>query len=339
MMKKRMLGVIVMMLVGIFALSGCKKEAGKPVDNAVSEDTTDDSEDTDQTEDVGKFKFGFSVIDMQNPYFITLEEAAQQVVDKEECTMIVKDPGSNADTQAEQIQEMIDEGIDAIFLCPVDWEKITPSLQALQEVGVKIINVDSEVKDTDYIDAYIGSNNAEAGKLCGNDMIERCPDGGNVAILEATAQNSINERITGFEQAIAKAEKGFEVIAREDTNGTFDSALEAAKKILNEQSDITAIMCGNDQIAVAAKTALNLVGNDQTIVYSVDGSPDIKKELKKADNQIAGTVAQSPINMGKTAVTTALAVLEDKEFEKETYMDVFMINKENVEMYGADGWQ
>ena len=49
MMKKRMLGVIVMMLVGIFALSGCKKEAGKPVDNAVSEDTTDDSEDTDQT--------------------------------------------------------------------------------------------------------------------------------------------------------------------------------------------------------------------------------------------------------------------------------------------------
>ena len=339
MMKKRMLGVIVMMLVGIFALSGCKKEAGKPVDNAVSEDTTDDSEDTDQTEDVGKFKFGFSVIDMQNPYFITLEEAAQQVVDKEECTMIVKDPGSNADTQAEQIQEMIDEGIDAIFLCPVDWEKITPSLQALQEAGVKIINVDSEVKDTDYIDAYIGSNNAEAGKFCGNDMIERCPDGGNVAILEATAQNSINERITGFEQAIAKAEKGFEVIAREDTNGTFDSALEAAKKILNEQSDITAIMCGNDQIAVAAKTALNLVGNDQTIVYSVDGSPDIKKELKKADNQIAGTVAQSPINMGKTAVTTALAVLEDKEFEKETYMDVFMINKENVEMYGADGWQ
>lgn len=339
MMKKRMLGVIVMMLVGIFALSGCKKEAGKPVDNAVSEDTTDDSEDTDQTEDAGKFKFGFSMIDMQNPYFITLEEATQQMVEKEECTMIVKDPGSNADTQAEQIQEMIDEGIDAIFLCPVDWEKITPSLQALQEAGVKIINVDSEVKDTDYIDAYVGSNNTEAGKLCGNDLIEKCPDGGNVAILEATAQNSINDRITGFEQAIAKAEKGFEVVAREDTNGTFDSALEAAKKILSEQSDITAIMCGNDQIAVAAKTALNLAGNDQTIVYSVDGSPDIKKELKKADNQLAGTVAQSPINIGKTAVSTALAVLEDKEFEKETYLDVFMINKENVEMYGADGWQ
>ncbi|MFR2127540.1 MAG: sugar ABC transporter substrate-binding protein, partial [Dorea sp.] len=110
MMKKRMLGVIAVLLVCIFALSACKKEAGKPVDNAVSENTTDDSEDTDQTEDAGKYKFGFSVIDMQNPYFITLEEAAQQIVEKEECTMVVKDPASDADTQAEQIREMINEG-------------------------------------------------------------------------------------------------------------------------------------------------------------------------------------------------------------------------------------
>lgn len=32
MMKKRMLGVIAVLLVCIFALSACKKEAGKPVD-------------------------------------------------------------------------------------------------------------------------------------------------------------------------------------------------------------------------------------------------------------------------------------------------------------------
>ena len=339
MMKKRMLGVIAVLLVCIFALSACKKEAGKPVDNAVSEDTTDDSEDADQTEDAGKYKFGFSVIDMQNPYFITLETAVQQVVEKEECTMVVKDPASDADTQAEQIQEMIDEGINAIFLCPVDWEKITPSLQALQEAGVKIINIDSQVKDTDYIDAYIGSNNTEAGKLCGNALIEKYPDGGTVAILEATTQNAVNDRIAGFEQAIAKAEKGFEVVAREDTNGTFDRALEAAKKILEEQPDVTANRCGNDQMAVGAKTAMNVAEQGKILIYGVDGSPDIKKELKKTENQIAGTVAQSPISMGKDAANTVLNILNGKDYEKEIKEDVFMINQENVDMYGVDGWQ
>ena len=102
---------------------------------------------------------------------------------------------------------------------------------------------------------------------------------------------------------------------------------------------MTAIMCGNDQMAVAAKTALNLANNDQTVVYSVDGSPDIKKELMKADSQNVGTVAQSPINIGKKAVDIALNVLDGKDFEAETAIDVFMINKDNVEMYGADGWQ
>ena len=46
-----------------------------------------------------------------------------------------------------------------------------------------------------------------------------------------------------------------------------------------------------------------------------------------------------PVNIGKKAVDIALDILEGKDFEKETSVDVFMINKENVEMYGADGWQ
>ena len=134
-------------------------------------------------------------------------------------------------------------------------------------------------------------------------------------------------------------EKGFEVVAREDTNGTFDSALEAAKKILNEQPDITAIMCGNDQMAVGAKTAMNVAEQGQILIYGVDGSPDTKKELKKTENQIAGTVAQSPISMGKDAANTVLNILNGKDYEKEIKENVFMINQENVDMYGVDGWQ
>ena len=98
---------------------------------------------------------------------------------------------------------MIDEGADAVFLSPVDWEKITEALKLLKEAGVRIINVDTQVKEMDYVDAYIGSDNREAGYICGEDLIGRCPDGGKVAILECPTQNSINDRITGFEEAIA----------------------------------------------------------------------------------------------------------------------------------------
>jgi len=50
MMKKRMLGVLALMLVCIFALSGCKKNVGTPEDNAVKEDSQD-GEDAEEEED------------------------------------------------------------------------------------------------------------------------------------------------------------------------------------------------------------------------------------------------------------------------------------------------
>ena len=129
------------------------------------------------------------------------------------------------------------------------------------------------------------------------------------------------------------------MVERVDTNGEFEKALGAAKEILEKYPDVTAVMCGNDQLAVAAKTAVNLAGLKNVIIYGVDGSPDIKKELKKSDGQIAGTAAQSPINIGKTAARTGISMLKDEEYETEIYEDVFMIDKDNVEMYGVDGWQ
>lgn len=336
MKKRRILALLMIMLLCVFGISACKKNVGTPEDNAASDESEEDKEESEEEEE---YVVGFTAIDMENPYFITLENAAREVVEKKGYRMITKDPGTDPQLQATQIHEMIEEGIDAILLSPVDWEKITPSLEELKNAGVKIINVDTQVKEMDYVDAYIGSDNYSAGYICGEDLIEKCPDGGKIAILECPTQNSINDRITGFEEALATAEKGFEVVAREDTAGEFQRALEAAEVIVKKYPDIVAIMCGNDQLAVGAKTAVNLAELKDVYIYGVDGSPDIKKELKKPDNQIAGTAAQSPINMGQQAAETAIAILSGEDYEKEVYEEVFMIDKDNVDMYGTDGWQ
>ncbi|OUQ52144.1 sugar ABC transporter substrate-binding protein [Lachnoclostridium sp. An118] len=342
MKNRKFMAVLAMVLVCILSAAGCKKNVGSPEDNPVQEEEEEgeeEGEEDGQADEEG-YTFGFSAIDMENPYFITLENSIRESLTENGDRLITMDPGTDEDVQASQIQQMIDEGIDAIFLSPVNWESITPSLETLREAGVRIINVDTQVKEMDYVDAYVGSDNLEAGRICGQALLERCPEGGKVLILECPTQNSINDRITGFEEAISDADPGFEVVARENTDGKFEKSLEVAQAALEAYPDVTAIMCGNDQIAVGAQTAVNLLGMDNVIIYGVDGSPDIKKELLKSDTQIAGTAAQSPINMGKEAVSVALAVLDGGEYEKENYVEIIdMITKDNVEMYGADGWQ
>ena len=189
----------------------------------------------------------------------------------------------------------------------------------------------------DYIDAYVGSDNYEAGVICGNDLVGMCPNGGKIAILESPSLNSVNDRITGFEETIAG--KGFEVAARYDVDGDLNKAREAAVKLFEEYPDIVAVMCGNDQIALGVLVAANAGNVSNVMIYGVDGSPDLKKELKKQGTLIRGTCAQSPITMGKDAAKVGVQMLSGESYEKEIYEDVFFINADNVDMYGVDGWQ
>lgn len=326
-MLKRGLTFFLCLLL-IFGCLGCKKNVGTSEDNANYEE----EEPIPVT-----YKFGFSCITMENPYFITLEQALRDELEMEGHTLICEDPSLDIELQIEQINNMISQGIEAIFLCPVDWDKITPALINLNQAGVKIINIDSQVKNMEYIDAYIGSDNTEAGRVCAKDLIEMCPDGGKIVILESPTQNSVNDRITGFEKAIAG--KGFEIAARYDTKGDLNLAREAMEEVFLNNPDLVAVMCGNDQIALGALVAANTNHVSDFLIYGVDGSPDLKKELKKENTLIRGTGAQSPINLGRDAAYLGIAILSGEDYEKTTYEDVFFITADNVDIYGIDGWQ
>lgn len=331
--KKMKTTIFLLLLLSAFLFAGChKKQVGAEEDNAVVKEE-------EPQEEKETYKFGFSCIAKENPYYVTLADSIREALTEEGHTVIGinKDTNLDPDLQIQQIQEMIDEGIDAIFLAPVDWQAITPALEALKKADVKIINIDTQVAEMDYVDAYIGSDNKSAGVQCGENLVQRFPDGGKIAILECPSMNSINERISGFEETIAG--KGFEVVTREDVAGDLTQAREASKKILAEHPDITAIMCGNDQIAVGACVAANEAANKTVSIYGVDGSPEIKKELEKNNTQVVATAAQSPIKMGKEAVKIALNILNGESFERETYLETYLITKDNVEMYGSDGWQ
>ncbi|MEE1085873.1 MAG: sugar ABC transporter substrate-binding protein [Schaedlerella sp.] len=328
-MKKKLYAALFVAAFTGIVMTGCKQNVGTPEDNAVIEDVEEEAEPG--------YLFGYSCIDMGNPYFETLKLAMENELDEKEGRIITKDAQTDAELQAQQIEELIEEGVDAVFLSPVDWEAITPSLEALDEAGIPVINIDTQVKATDLIDAFVGSDNYNAGIVCGEDLIENYPDGGKVLILECTDRNSIIERINGFERKIANA--GFEVLARADGRGEKETAKELMKEFLEKYPQIDAVMCGNDTMALGAMETVKEAKREGIVIYGVDGSPEVKAEIAKEDSPIVGTGAQSPINMGKYAVKTALNILTGEEYKESREEDTFLINKENISLYGIDGWQ
>ena len=78
MKKKRALRILSLILLCALTFTACKKNVGTPEDNAASKDENTGEKDKDEQE---SWKIGFSGIDMENPYFLTLESAIKEELD------------------------------------------------------------------------------------------------------------------------------------------------------------------------------------------------------------------------------------------------------------------
>lgn len=327
-MKKKGIGIILIAVFAVILISGCKRDVGTPEDNAVVEETEDQTKD---------WMFGYSCPDLSDPFYQVLKDSVGMALENQGNPMMVRDAQQDADVQASQIQEMINEDVDLVFLCPVDPEQITASLEALKEAGIPVINLGVRVEETGLTDAFIGSDDENAGKVCAQDLTEKRPAGGKLVLVESPADAAVNVRITGFEEAISN--KGFEVVRRIDAEKTETGIQAEIKSVLSEEELIDAIMCGDDQMALQVLQVLDDVGRNDILVYCVGGSPEVKAVLAASESPMAGIGAQSPINMGKTAAKTAAALLDGGAYENEISVETFFISRENLDMYGTDGWQ
>lgn len=332
MAKKGLLYILTAALM-MGALTGCKQNVGTPEDNAVVEEPEEENDDV-QTNRL----FGFSGADLSDPFCEVIKDSVSVSLEEQGDRILVRDAAKDAGTQAEQIREMIDAGAEAVFLIPADPVEITPALESLKEAEIPVINLDIRVQDTGLTDAYIGADNYSAGAYCAEDLIRRMPDGGTVGIIECTGNSSVAERINGFEESIQNA--GFEIKGRINTAPDDEAGLKRELlSMFDDEQPPDALMCGDDRMALIVMEALRISGWSDIIVYSVGGSPAVKSALKETDSALAGIGALSPINMGKTAVKTASALLADGAYEPEIYVETFFIDRENIDMYGTDGWQ
>ncbi len=332
MAKKGLLYILTAALM-MGALTGCKQNVGTPEDNAVVEEPEEENDDV-QTNRL----FGFSGADLSDPFCEVIKDSVSVSLEEQGDRILVRDAAKDAGTQAEQIREMIDAGAEAVFLIPADPAGITPVLESLKEAEIPVINLDIRVQDAGLTDAYIGADNYSAGAYCAEDLIRRMPDGGTVGIIECTGNSSVAERINGFEESIQNA--GFEIKGRINTAPDDEAGLKRELlSMFDDEQSPDALMCGDDRMALIVMEALRTSGRSDIIVYSVGGSPAVKSALKETDSALAGIGALSPINMGKTAVKTASALLADGAYEPEIYVETFFIDRENIDMYGTDGWQ
>ena len=277
---------------------------------------------------------GYTCMDGTNPFFVTLEAAIREVVEANGDELISLDPQNSNEKQIAQIEDMISRGVVAMFVNPVDRDGIIPGLDALKAAGIPMFGFDTEVADMSYLVTYAGSDNYNAGYVCGLDLCEKLPEGGPIIVLDSPTMQSVVDRTDGFLAAIEG--KGFEVVSQIDCMGNQEQGNLNGTDALTAHPDAVAIFGGNDPTALGAFAAAEAAGSS-ALIYGVDGSPDIKALI--ADGKVTGTGAQSPLSIGRTIAELYYQWAAGEEVEERYPIDTFMINADNVAEFGTDGWQ
>lgn len=280
-------------------------------------------------------KIGYTCMDGTNPFFVALEGSIREVVEANGDELISLDPQNSNEKQLNLIEDLISQGIVAIFVNPVDRDGITPALDALQAAGIPMFGFDTEVTDMDKLVTYAGSDNYNAGYVCGVDLVEKCPDGGPIIVLDSPTMQSVVDRTNGFLDAIDG--HGFEVVAQIDCMGNQEQGNLNGTDALTAHPDAVAIFGGNDPTALGAQAAAE-AAQSSALIYGVDGSPDIKALI--AEGKVTGTGAQSPMTIGKTIAELYYQWKTDPDSIEDRYpIPTFMINSDNIEEYNNGGWQ
>ena len=279
-------------------------------------------------------KIGYTCMDGTNPFFVTLEASIREVVEAHGDELISLDPQNSNEKQISQIEDLISQGIVAMFVNPVDRDGIIAGLDKLKEANIPMFGFDTEVADMSYLVSYAGSDNYNAGFVCGEDLVAKCPDGGPIIVLDSPTMQSVVDRTDGFLAAIEG--KGFTVVSQIDCMGNQEQGNLNGTDALTAHPDAVAIFGGNDPTALGAYAAAEAAGS-KALIYGVDGSPDIKALI--ADGKVTGTGAQSPMSIGKTIAEVYYKVQAGETVEARYPIATFMINADNVAEFGTDGWQ
>ena len=280
---------------------------------------------------------GATYMTMNNTYFQDLNAKIEEIVEANRDILIYRDPSQNQQKQNEQIMDMLEEGITALFLNPVDWKEVKPALIACKEAGVPIFTIDTNVYDDEYVAFTIVSDNYNAGVQCAEDMMRKRKRA-NILIIDSPGTNSINDRVQGFLDTIA-GNDNYKVIMRECGQGELEVSMDVMNQIIASGEDFNVVLGGNDPTALGVLAALqmNNMMQKKIMIYGIDGSPDGKVMIK--EGYIEGSSAQQPMVIAATACDMAYDYLAGKEVDPYVVVPVTMITRSNIDQFDLAGWQ
>ncbi|QEL12660.1 substrate-binding domain-containing protein [Kushneria phosphatilytica] len=272
---------------------------------------------------------GMSFQELNNAYFVTMQDALKKAVNDMGAQLIVTDARHDVSKQVSDVEDMLQRGVDILLLNPTDSVGVQSAVMSASDAEVPVVAVDAQAEGP--ITSFVGSKNRDAGYQACHYLAESLDGKGKVAILDGIPVVPILQRVEGC-QAALKEYSGISVVDKQNGHQERAQAMSVTENMLQAHPDLAGLFSVNDIGSLGALTAIRSSGGDVKLV-SVDGNPEAVSEIAKKGSPFIATSAQHPREMVTKALEVAVDSYHGKDVPKTVPIDVELITQENADSF------
>ena len=261
---------------------------------------------------------------LANEFFLTMENGAKahQKANAAKYDLLSNGIKDETDTssQIKLVEQMIVSRVNALVIAPADSKALVPVLKKAIDAGIIVVNIDNKLddgalKEKGITVPFVGPDNRKGAKVVGDFLAKQIKKGDPVGIIEGVSTTyNAQQRTLGFQDAMNAA--GAKVVSVQSGQWEIAPANTVAAAMLNANPNIKALLCGNDNMAIGAVSAIKAAGKTgKVIVVGYDNINAIKPML--ADGRVLATADQFGSQQAVFGIDTVLKALAQKKKQAE----------------------
>ena len=332
-MKKR-IGLLAL-IASFVAVMGCGPEqASAPTAS------TQSSASPDQAPAPAKktFRIAFSQCNSAEPYRSVQNNIFKQNAKKYEgeIELSIHDAQQDNAKQVNQIENIIQQGVDLLIVAPNEAAPITPVVKKAHDAGIKVICLERDLVEPVY-DQFVGADNVKIGEMAGQ-FVKEYLEGKKIeapivveikGLLGTKPQEERHNGARTFIDTVPNVK-----VIEEVGNWLQDEGRKRMETLLQANPKIDVVYAHNDPMAIGAYIAARDAGREKEMVFvGVDGlgGPDggIKKVM---DGVLACTFVYPPC--AAEALDFAVKLLRGEQVPERVILDPAKVAPDNAaELY------
>jgi len=296
--------------------------------------------------------------DASNPWFVRMKVGVDEYAKETGLNAYQKGTAEiDATLQAQLVQDLIAQGVDAICVVPVNPESLEPVLKQAMDAGIVVIaHEGASLKNVDYdIEAF---SNAGYGAFIMDNLAEAMGKEGLYTTMVAHVTNASHNEWADAGVAHQKAAYPnmtlLEEEVRVESEDNGDVAYNKAKELFKKYPELKGVMGTSSYDAPGVARAIEELGLVGKVFTSGTGMPADNKALLES-GVVRSLTLWDPALAGKAMISLAVKVLNGDTIEAPIDLGVegytgltfkegselvlegqgwIVINKDNVDSFG-----